>query len=68
VGNPKFWALTYDDGPGPFTSAFLDALDKNNIKATLFVTGQQVVMYPQLLKRASDAGHEIGWVTFIPAR
>lgn len=32
-------ALTFDDGPGPYTSHVLDLLDKYNAKATFFISG-----------------------------
>ena len=55
------WALTYDDGPGPFTvDNALKPLKDRNIKATFYVTGQQVAMYPEILKQIYDDGHSIG--------
>ena len=41
------WALTLDDGPGPYTDGnALAPLETNRMKATFFVTGQQAVQYP----------------------
>jgi len=37
----------------------LDLLEKYNQKATFFVLGQIAEKYPQLIKRISEAGHEI---------
>ncbi|KAI8093849.1 uncharacterized protein BX664DRAFT_330734 [Halteromyces radiatus] len=54
------WAPTYDDGPSPFSVKLYDYLKQNNIKATFFVIGGQVIQYPDLLKRLHDDGHEIG--------
>lgn len=52
--------LTFDDGPsGDVTSHILDILDKYNIKATFFVLGNRVEIYPEILKREYEAGHYI---------
>lgn len=54
-------ALTFDDGPWTeTTSQVLDALRKNNVKATFFVVGKQVQKYPQLLQQMVAEGHAIG--------
>ncbi len=57
----KVIALTFDDGPWPISTVqVLDILKQNQIKATFFVTGQNVKNYPDLLKRESAEGHIIG--------
>jgi len=54
-------ALTFDDGPTElFTANVLDILDQVGIQATFFVVGALVERYPDLIRRAHDAGHEIG--------
>ena len=54
-------ALTFDDGPDPeLTPRVLDALDRARIRATFLVVGMRVVAEPDLVRRAVDAGHEIG--------
>ena len=54
-------ALTFDDGPSaPSTAEILDALAKENAKATFFVVGHNVQRNPQLLRRIHDEGHTIG--------
>ena len=58
--NNNDWAVTYDDGPTQFTPQLLQALAKRNVKATFFVLGMQVVQFPQFLKDAYNAGHQIG--------
>ena len=50
-------ALTFDDGPGEYTSKLLDILSKYNVKATFFTVGSG---HPDLLKAEADAGHSIG--------
>ena len=51
--------LTFDDGPGPYTSRLLDVLDRYGVKATFFVTAQDPRYYDQI-GRAFRAGHSIG--------
>jgi peptidoglycan/xylan/chitin deacetylase (PgdA/CDA1 family) len=53
-------ALTFDDGPGPNTKQFLDLLDRYNVKATFFMLSEQVKIRPEMAKRVSERGHEIG--------
>jgi len=36
----KKMALSFDDGPGPNTEAFLDLLDQYKVKGTFFVSGR----------------------------
>ncbi len=53
-------ALTFDDGPhATLTPKLLDLLAAHRMKATLFVVGQNVVEYPDILRRAVREGHEI---------
>ena len=56
---PKRIALTFDDGPSIYTSAIMATLEKYNAKATFFVLGTRVEMYPDLVKQLHDQGHEI---------
>ena len=62
--NPNDWALTYDDGPGDHTDGVLTALRDRGVKATFFVVGQQVVQYPDLLRKIYNEGHEIALHTW----
>jgi len=53
--------LTFDDGPHPQgTRAVLAELDRAHVPATFFVTGEQVVRYPELVGEIAAAGHEVG--------
>lgn len=54
--------FTFDDGPSRNTEAVLDMLEKMNVKATFFVTGQcsDSADVPELLRRILRDGHEIG--------
>lgn len=50
--------LTFDDGPSPYTERLLDVLDLYNIKATFFVTGQNLE-YADMIGEAYRRGHTI---------
>lgn len=57
--------LTFDDGPTPgVTEWILATLDKYDAKATFFVLGKNVEMYPDLYQRIVDAGHRVGNHTY----
>lgn len=54
-------AITFDDGPHPQnTPRLLDMLRARNIKATFYVIGRSVELYPQVVRRTVAEGHEIG--------
>jgi hypothetical protein len=48
----KYIALTFDDGPGPYTSKTLDELRKYGFRATFFVNGKNFAQWPDTLRRA----------------
>ena len=54
------WGLSYDDGPSPNSLVVLDALKAQNITATFFVIGYHCTLFPDILKRMHDDGHQIG--------
>ncbi|QUH20162.1 polysaccharide deacetylase family protein [Alkaliphilus sp. B6464] len=61
----KVIALTFDDGPHPeFTPQILDLLKEYEAKATFFILGKQAKLYPDLVKREVEEGHELGNHTF----
>ncbi|MEW9700561.1 polysaccharide deacetylase family protein [Paenibacillus sp. SI8] len=61
----KLVALTFDDGPNPtFTPQVLDVLKQYDAKATFFVLGRRVQMYPQIAIREVNEGHEIANHTY----
>lgn len=65
----KVIALTFDDGPGPYTDLLLDALLERNARATFFLFGQKVTdETAPLLLRMRDEGHCIGSHTYSHAR
>lgn len=50
--------LTFDDGPIPETTPLiLEALFKQNIKASFFCVGENIVRYPDLHTQLIDEGH-----------
>ena len=56
----KIVALTFDDGPGPYTAELLDFLKQEGVRVTFFVLGTRVDSYPKLIRRMAAEGHEIG--------
>ena len=48
--------LTFDDGPSNNTHQILDILKQNNIKATFFVLGSQVEIFPETTNRIYNEG------------
>lgn len=56
----KCVALTFDDGPSPFTDRLLQILKDNDAKATFFLIGNKVAANPAAAKRIAEAGMEIG--------
>ena len=57
--------LTFDDGPTPgVTEWILAMLEKYDAKATFFVLGKNVEMYPDLYQKILDAGHKVGNHTY----
>ena len=46
----KLVALTFDDGPGPFTGQVLAVLRRDNVAATFFQVGKQLDAYPNPAK------------------
>lgn len=53
--------LTFDDGPIPeVTPWVLDLLDKENVKATFFLVGDNVRKHPELFEDLKRRGHSYG--------
>ena len=69
-GDPNFLApgevvLTFDDGPSPSdTREIIAALAKECTKATFFIVGEMVALYPEIVKEVADQGHTIGTHTW----
>ncbi|WP_405143474.1 polysaccharide deacetylase family protein [Sphaerisporangium sp. NBC_01403] len=56
----KCIALTFDDGPWPYTPELLDTLKKHKAKATFFLLGRKVGSRAELTRRIVAEGHEVG--------
>lgn len=57
----NYIAMTFDDGPHPKnTPRLLDILRQRNVKATFYVIGNSVNLYPEITRRIVAEGHEIG--------
>ncbi|MFY9592768.1 MAG: polysaccharide deacetylase family protein [Caldicoprobacterales bacterium] len=53
-------ALTFDDGPdGKTTPRILDTLKEYNVTATFFVLGKNVKLYPKIVNRMINEGHQV---------
>lgn len=53
--------LTFDDGPSPdITPWILDYLQQEDIKATFFCVGSNIIRYPELFERIKSEGHTVG--------
>ena len=56
----KTIALTFDDGPGPYTEKLLDILDKYDAKATFFLIGSKVSGQASVVRNIQARGHQLG--------
>ncbi|KAF9411635.1 hypothetical protein BGZ94_001281 [Podila epigama] len=59
---PNTLALTFDDGPSAFTDDLLDILDKEKVKATFFMNGDNksnIYSKDSLIKRMYRSGHQV---------
>lgn len=57
----KVVALTFDDGPSSeWTPKILDALKEAKVRATFFMLGEHVTQHPEIARRITREGHEIG--------
>ncbi len=52
-------ALTFDDGPGPFTPQVLSVLEAYHVPATFFEIGENVARYPQDTRLVAHAGYPV---------
>ena len=57
--------LTFDDGPVPeITPWVLDLLEQENIRATFFCVGENVMKYPEVYQQVLGNGHSVGNHTY----
>ncbi|MRX73637.1 polysaccharide deacetylase family protein [Bacillus lacus] len=57
--NQKIAYLTFDDGPGKYTSTILDILKNKNAKATFFVVEPHITANKNSIVRVKNEGHYI---------
>jgi peptidoglycan/xylan/chitin deacetylase (PgdA/CDA1 family) len=55
----KLVALTFDDGPGPYTHQILDVLAAKHVRATFCQIGMQVGDFPALERRIVAGGNAL---------
>ncbi len=60
--------ITFDDGPHAITPAILDTLKKYSVRATFFLSGQNIVGREEIVQRISAEGHSIGIHAFNHSR
>ncbi len=60
----KMIALTFDDGPGPYTDELLDGLEKLNAKASFFLVEEKIKSYPDTVAKIAGNGHLVGNHTY----
>lgn len=60
----KVIAFSFDDGPGEFTEEILKVLRSHGIRATFFIMGSQIKLYPEALKKTAREGHELANHTY----
>ena len=56
----RLMALTFDDGPSPYTPAIVRILVRMHVPATFFVVGVQLSVFPSALRDEVAHGFEIG--------
>jgi peptidoglycan-N-acetylglucosamine deacetylase len=52
-------ALTFDDGPGPYTPAIVRTLEREHVPATFFVVGQSLNSFTPVLRHVIRAGFPV---------
>ncbi len=60
----KLIAVTFDDGPGAYTSRLLDGLRSRGVHCTFFTLGSCAEKRPELIKQMWLDGHEISCHTY----
>jgi peptidoglycan/xylan/chitin deacetylase (PgdA/CDA1 family) len=55
----KVIALTFDDGPGPYTPQVLSVLEHYQVQASFFEIGEEVAAYPQYAQMVAAAGFPV---------
>lgn len=53
-------ALSFDDGPSPYTTQIVNILNQYHVHATFFFVGQRVNWWPESVLAVAQSGDEIG--------
>jgi peptidoglycan/xylan/chitin deacetylase (PgdA/CDA1 family) len=53
-------ALTFDDGPSPYSESAVEALKRHGARGTFFLLGQSVAGDPEMVRKMIEAGNELG--------
>ena len=56
---PRTVALTFDDGPSPYTEQILAVLRRNGVRATFCMVGVNVQRYPAAALQVRREGHQL---------
>ncbi|AGL14848.1 transglycosylase domain-containing protein [Actinoplanes sp. N902-109] len=59
AGSGKRLALTFDDGPSPYTPQILAILKQYGIKATFCMVGEEATNYPSYVRQVVADGHQL---------
>lgn len=62
--NKKLVAITFDDGPGPYTNKLLDILNANKAHTTFFMLGNNLEKYRSVVLNVYNSGNEIGYHSY----
>ena len=60
----KLIAITFDDGPGPYTDHLVDILNDNKVNATFFMLGSNLEKYRSTVLNVYSSGNEIGYHSY----
>ena len=60
----KLAAITFDDGPSKYTDGLLDELALRGVVVTFFMQGCNAERYPDVVRKAYEAGHQIASHTY----
>ncbi len=55
----KLIAMTFDDGPGPYTHRLLDGLRERGVHVTFFMLGNRASTYQEEITRMYAEGHQL---------
>ncbi len=62
--NKKLIAITFDDGPGPYTSNLTDILISNKSRATFFMLGKNISKYKNSVLKIHNNNMEIAYHSY----